>query len=203
MIDPKLIAAGLLVSLITVPACTRGSAGPQAAAISPRMRQFSRETTYKRQLQKQLRAIRYINRNAATAISPMQAQELLGILKPWATRDRMTDEEAQRMTLKIDKVMTAPQRTAMASFKPRWEDFGGTFARPKGAAGPGGRPGPGTNRIRQMQDANWLSTKGQPDGPLPPGRARANLQRLAWLQARARNGGAPGHRPALPRRSAA
>src|SRR5437660_714944 len=104
----------------------------------PQFQKFMEQTKYKRQMRGQIRAISEINRDPATAVSPGQAKQLLAILKPWTTKDKMSEQDAKSIMRSVKKVMTAKQLTAMGNVKPQ-RGFGGGG----GGGGFGGRPGGG------------------------------------------------------------
>src|SRR5262249_14338974 len=76
-------------------------------------------------------------KDKSTAITPAQAKSLLGILKPWETKDKMTPDQAKDVIKSVQKVFTPKQLTVLGKIPER--GFGG---RGGGQGGGGGR-GPG------------------------------------------------------------
>jgi hypothetical protein len=201
MVKSRFILAGLLLALAVAPALAQGPGGPGGGGgMSPQMQKFREQTKYKRQLGGQIRAIAEINRDPSTAVSPAQAKKLLAILKPWTSRDKMTEDQAKGLILQVKSVMTARQLTALGNYKPqRGGGFGGGgagrpggggFGRPGG--GPGGPGGPGgarrafdPSRLAAMRDSNFLSTKIYPSNPFSQRRVESNQRMIAMLEARA------------------
>jgi len=180
--------------------------GPLPGGPPPEFRQMMSQMQYRRQLRRQIRAIDDMNRDPATALSPGQARQLLGILKPWTTKPRMTEADAQSIMRSIRKLLTPRQATIIANFRPR-RGFGGPggFGGPPpgfrgrgGAGGPGGPPGfrpggppPGFDPARmaaRLKTENFLSTKVQPDNPMSERRAQENKALMTMLESHAHGG---------------
>jgi hypothetical protein len=173
------------------------------------MQKFMEQTKYKRQMREQLRAVAEINRDPSTALTPTQAKQLLTIVKPWSAKPKMTEEQAKQIMRSVKKVMTARQLNAMSRVRPqRRGGFGGPGGGQGGPGGnggvrragtPGGGPGgPGgqgragggrgfdPSRLAAMKDANFLSTKPDPNNPRSSRRVEANKRFIAMLEGRAR-----------------
>lgn len=199
----RLMAAALL--LLAAPVLAQGPPpGGTMGGPPPEFRQMMAQMQYRRQLRAQIRAIDEMNRDPATALSPAQAKQLLGIVKPWTTRPRMTEADAQSIIRSIRKLLTPRQATLVANARPR-RGFGG----PVGPGGPGGpppgfrgegrrggpegrpgfRPGgppPGFDPARmaaRLKAENFLSTKAEPENPFSARRAEENKAMLAMLEA--------------------
>ena len=209
----RLFLAGAVLSLAVAPAIAQGPGGfggPGGGGMPPQFQKFMEQTKYKRQMRDQLRAISEINRDPGTAVKPGQAKQLLAILRPWNTRDKMSEEDAKSIMRSVKKVMTAKQLNAMAKVKPQrgFGGGGGGFGRPGGGPGgggpggggfagrPGGGPGgpggpgggPGGRRpfdLSRMKDANFLRTKVDLKEPRTARRAEGNKRLMAMLEARA------------------
>jgi hypothetical protein len=206
-----LILTGALLSLTVVPAIAQGPGGPGGpggGGMPPQFQKLMEQMKYRRQMRDQLRAISEINRDPSTAVKPVQAKQLLAILKPWTTKDKMSEEDAKGIMRSVKKVMTARQLTAMGNVKPQQRGFGGGGGRPgggpgggfgggpgRGPGGPGGGPG-GRPRfdLARMKDANFLSTKVDPSSPFGSRRAEGNKRMIAMLEARAHGGSATAKR---------
>jgi hypothetical protein len=210
MVKARFILAGVVLALAAgCPlgvAFAQGPGGPEGGAgMPPQVQKFMEATKYKRQLRNQFRAIEELNRDPSTAVNPTQAKQLLAILKPWTTRDTMTEEQAKGLILKVKGVMKARQLTAMGNYKPPQRGgFGGGGGRPGGGpggpggpgggfagrpGGPGGPGGPVGGRrqfdFNRMKTANFLSTKVDPNNPGSQRRAESNQRMIAMLEGRA------------------
>jgi hypothetical protein len=204
--EGRLLWIGLLLSLATAPVLAQappGGGGPGGGGMPPEFQKFMAQNKYKMQMRQQLRAINEINRDPATAITPGQAKQLLAVLKPWSAKPKMTEEDAKTIMRSVKKVMTPKQLTAMGNVKPQGRGgfgggpgggSGGGGGGPQRAGGPGGGPGgpgggPGGGRRfdpSRMKDANFLSTKVDPNNPFTQRRAQRNQQFLAMLEAKAK-----------------
>jgi hypothetical protein len=200
-----LILAGALLSLTVVPAIAQGPGGPggPGGGMPPEMQKLMEQMKYRRQMRGQLRAISEINRDPSTAVSPTQAKQLLAIVKPWTTRDKMSEEDAKGIMRSVKKIMTPRQLTAMGNVKQPQRGFGGG-GRPGGGGpggpgggfgraggGPGGPGGPGGARRfdpSRMKTANFLSTKTDPNNPGTSRRVESIKQMLTMLETRAHGG---------------
>src|SRR5262249_32661763 len=123
-----IILTGALLSLVVLPAMAQapgGPGGPGGGGMPPQWQKFRAPTKYRRQMRNQLRAIGEITRDPTTAITPAQAKQLLAIVKPWTTKDKMSEEEAKGIMRSVKKVMTAKQLTAMGNVKEPQRGFGG------------------------------------------------------------------------------
>jgi hypothetical protein len=211
-----LIGALLALALSTLAQGPPGGGPPGGGppgGMPPEFQKMMAQVKYRRQMRDQLRAVSEINRDPATALSPAQAKQLLGIVKPWTTKPAMTEEDAKGIMRSVKKVMTSRQLNAMAQVKPT-RGFGGGpggpggrggFGGPPGGGGPGGTPGgfrpgggppgggtPGgfnpSRMAAQMKTANFLSTKVDPNNPRSARRAEGNKALIAMLENRAKGG---------------
>jgi hypothetical protein len=202
-----LVLAVVGLSLAALPVMAQGPGGfggPGGGGMPPQMQKLMEQMKYRRQMRDQLRAINEINRDPSTAVTPVEAKKLLVILKPWTTKDKMTEEQAKGIMRSVKGVMTPRQLTAMGNVRPQrgfgGRPGGGPGGRPGAPGGPGGfagRPGggpggpgrgPGGGRgfnLARMKDANFLSTKSDPSSPFGSRRAEGNKRMLAMLEARA------------------
>src|SRR3954467_5848228 len=109
-----LILTGALLSLVVLPAMAQAPGapgGPGGGGMPPQFQKFMEQTKYRRQMRNQLRSIGEINRDPSTAVTPAQAKQLLTIVKPWTTKDKMSEEDAKTIMRSVKKVMTAKQLT--------------------------------------------------------------------------------------------
>ncbi len=199
---------GLSVGIVlaaTVTALVQGQNEPsRGEERPPAVRQRSARSPHKLQLRQQLRALGEINRDSATAVTPDQAKQLLAVLKPWTTKDKMTEEDTKTIIRSVQRLMTERQLNAMAQVRPqRGRGFGGPgggegrrerFRGPRGPEGAdrrGREGGPARfdrSRMNAMRDANILSTQVDPEMPWASRRAEANQRLIAMLEARAQGG---------------
>jgi hypothetical protein len=214
MKNVRLALGGALLALTVSVAAQVPGGGPPGGGggMPPQMQKFMAQNKYKMQMRQQIRAINEINRNPATAITSAQAKQLLGILKPWTTKPKMTEEDAKGIMRSVKKVMNARQLTAMGNVKPQ-RGFGGGGRQGGGPGGPGGGPGafggrpgggpggpggPGGGGPRfdpnRMKDMNFLSTKADPNNPRTSRRVEGNKRMIAMLEAKARGGSATAKR---------
>jgi hypothetical protein len=208
------LGGALLALAVSVTAQVPGGGPGGGGGMPPQMQKFMAQNKYKMQMRQQIRAINEINRNPATAITATQAKQLLGILKPWTAKPKMTEEDAKGIMRSVKKVMNARQLTAMGNVKPQ-RGFGGGGGRPGGGpggpgafggrpggggpggpGGPGGGPGGGGRRFdpSRMKDVNFLSTKADPNNPRGSRRVESNKRMIAMLEAKARGGSATAKR---------
>jgi hypothetical protein len=204
----QLMCAGVLVALAAVPTLAQGPPpGGPPGGMPPEFQKMRAQSQYRRQMRDQLRAVSEINRGPATALTPIQAKQLLAIVKPWTTKAKMTEEDAKTIMRSVKKVLTPRQLTAMASVKPQRGFGGGPGGRPSGfgpggPGGPGGGPpggfrpggpgGPGrgfdpSRMAAQMKTANFLSTRVDPNNPMSARRAEGNKALVRMLETRARS----------------
>jgi len=100
--------------------------------------QFSNEHKFTFQLMQMVRKIGEIDRDPKYTLKPAQAKRVLGVLKPWRSKPKMTQEQAKSILKQLKTALTIDQLNAMARIKER---------RPGGPGGPGGGPGgPGMGR---------------------------------------------------------
>jgi hypothetical protein len=102
------------------------------------------------------------------ALSKDQARKVVALVRPWSSRPRMTDVEAQSLYTKMSAVLTAGQRDTMKKMAvarrnamggpggpggPRGGGPGGPGGRGGwgGPGGPGGGPGMDPQRMQQMR----------------------------------------------------
>src|SRR5690242_5336325 len=78
--------------LLTAPVLAQGPpGGGPPGGMPPEIQKAMEQVKYRRQMREQLRAVSEINRNPATALSPTQAKQILAVVKPWSTKDKMTE----------------------------------------------------------------------------------------------------------------
>src|SRR5947208_2432536 len=117
MIRVRFVTAALM--LLAAPVLAQGPppGGPRGGP-PPEFRKMMAQMQYRRQMRNQLRAIDEMNHDPAAALSPAQARQLLGIVKPWTTKPRMTEQDAQWIMRSIRKVLTSRQATIVANARP-------------------------------------------------------------------------------------
>jgi hypothetical protein len=206
-----LMIGSVILAVAAVWALARRPSSPPSGGMPPQRQRFIEATRFRRELRSHLPAIEEIDGNPATALSPAQARQLLAILKPWTTRDAMTEEDAKEVTRSVEQVLTARQLAAMRdALPPPGGGFGGgRFSQPGirgpgargGAAvqpggfgaprGPGGGGGWNPERIKEI---NLISTKADPNRPWAARSAQRIQQILASLEARAHEGTTHGQR---------
>src|ERR1043166_1334383 len=116
MNQSKLLLTGALMMAMAMPTLAQGPPGggpPGGGGMPPEIQKMMAQIKYRRQMREQIRAIGEINRDPATAVSPPQAKQLLAILKPWTTKEKMSEEDAKGVMRAVKKVMKPNQLNAM------------------------------------------------------------------------------------------
>jgi len=154
----RLIAvAAVLAALIATSALAQGpgSGGGQFG-------QFREQHKFTFQLMQMVRHVGEIDKDPKYALSPGQAKQVLGVLKPLRKKPRLTQDQAKQALKDLKKVFTVSQLNAMARIKPmpgagRRGFGGGGPGGPGGPGGSGGQGGPGGNMgNRPRMDANAM-----------------------------------------------
>src|SRR5262249_17846704 len=90
-----LVAASLVTPALAQAPAPPGGGGGGGFQPSPEMQKFREQHKYHIKLQTMIgRGIPELEKDKSTAITPAQAKSLLGILKPWETKDKMTPDQA-------------------------------------------------------------------------------------------------------------
>jgi hypothetical protein len=117
------------------------------------------------------------------ALSKDQAKKVVALVRPWSSRPKMTDAEAQSLQTKISAVLTTGQKDEMKKMATARRDStrggpGGWGGR--GSGGPGGPGGP-----RGGAPGGWGGPRGgSPDGSGGPrgGREGIDPQRMQQMR---------------------
>jgi hypothetical protein len=130
-----LVAASLVTPAFAAPAPGAGGPGGAGFQPSPEMQKLREQTKYHNKLGMILgaRGFQELEKDKSTAITAAQAKHLLAIVKPWQSKDKMTEDQAKDVIKSVQKVLTPKQLTVIGKLPER--GFGG------GRGGGGGRPG--------------------------------------------------------------
>jgi hypothetical protein len=119
------------------------------------------------------------------ALSKDQARKVVALVRPWSSRPKMTDAEAQRLHTSISAVLTAGQKDEMKKMAAaRRDSMRGGPGGPRGrdGRGPGG---PGGGGPRGGGPGGWGGPRGGgPGGPGGPrgGREGMDPQRMQQMR---------------------
>jgi hypothetical protein len=209
---------GMAVTL-ALPAGAQGPGGGPGGPGGPgggggaAFQKFREQHKYTFQLTRMLRGLQELEKEPKNALTPTQAKGILAVLKPWQTKEKMTQDDAKNVMKGVKKVLT-PAQLNVLSRVPERGGFGGRggggggFGGPGGggppgagpggggppggfrAGGPGGGPGgPGGGGRRfdpaQMKNFNPLLTKADPNNPMASRRVERNKQMYSMLSERA------------------
>ncbi|MCX6375129.1 MAG: hypothetical protein NTU88_03660 [Armatimonadetes bacterium] len=175
------ILAVILTTAFAVTAVAQQQGGGQSSAMREKYK-------YTFQLTTMVRHIGDIDKDKKYTLTPSQAKQVLGILTPWRTKPKMTQDQAKGVMRKLKTVFTAGQLNAMARIKSHF--------------GQGQRPGQGPprdggqDRNRQsgqrhfdpnsMKDFNPFYTKAPKGDTRAEERAKRWNEFFAALQAKAK-----------------
>jgi hypothetical protein len=153
-----IIMAVLLVAIFAVTAVAQQQGGGgQFSAMREKYK-------YTFQLMQMVRHIGDIDKDKKYTLTPAQAKSVLGVLKPWRSKPKMTQDQAKGISKSLKKVFTADQLNAMARIKSHFGQGPGGRGPGAGQGGPrpGGPNGQGGQRHfdpNAMKDFNPFYTK--------------------------------------------
>ena len=171
------IAAIAVLTLIAAAASFAQGAG------SGQFQQFRDEHKYTFQLMQMVHHIQMINQDAKHTLTPAQAKSTLAVLKPLASKPKLSQDQAKQALKDLKKVFTVSQLNAMAKIKaPQRRMSSG------GPGGPGGRR-PQGNRPRfdlaSMKDFNPFYAKASKNDPMAADRQKRQAQFMSDLAKKA------------------
>jgi len=145
----RIIGLAMLALLISAASFAQGQQGGAFA-------QFREDHKYTFQLMQMVRHIGIIDKDSKHTLTPVQAKQVLSVLKPLSSKSKLTQDEAKQALKDLKKVFTVDQLNAMARIKPpQMGRRPGGQGGPGGPGGQGGPGGPGANGNRQGNRMRW------------------------------------------------
>jgi hypothetical protein len=162
-----------------------GPQGPGGGSFGAMREQYK----YTGQLMRMVAHIGQIDKDKKFALTPAQAKQVLGVLKPLRSQPKLTQDQAKAALKALKAIFTVDQLNAMAAIKdrPRRMDAGGP-------GGPPGQGGPGAQRRfdpNAMKDRNPLYTKNKPIFPGAPDRKKRTDDFFKALETKAKSAAKP------------
>src|SRR5687767_15931313 len=123
MIARRMSWAGttLLSLAIVLPAVAQappGAPGGGGGGMA-QFQKFREQHKYTFQLQRMIRGLGEIDKDPSTKLTSGQAKGLMGVLKPWQAKDKMTQDDAKNVMKATKKLLTTKQLNALSRIPDR------------------------------------------------------------------------------------
>ncbi len=133
----------LLATFATTMVCAQGMGGGTSGDNS-QFAAFRAEHKFTFQLSQMVRKIGQIDQDPKYTLKPIQAKQILAVLKPLRSKPKMTQDQAKAALKQLKAVLTIDQLNAMARIKqPQRMGGGAGGGQGMGRPGGGGFGGPG------------------------------------------------------------
>src|ERR1700693_989575 len=108
----QLLLSALMAASLVTPVLAQGPGGPGGPggggmdpALRAKMQKYMDQAKNHMKLGQMVRGIQELDKDKATALKPAQAKQLLAIVKPWQSKDKMTEDQAKSAIISIQKVL--------------------------------------------------------------------------------------------------
>jgi hypothetical protein len=139
-----------------------GGPPPEVMAKLKKWQTWRDNNKYITSLQQTVMGFAEIEKDAKTRLTKEQARKILPVLKEWATKPTMSNDEAKEVNKKITDPLTVAQLAKISTVKmPSGRGFGGG-SRSNQPAGGGGRPGFDISKFPDPRAYNPLNFETNP-----------------------------------------